>query len=145
MINQFRGKYYFLSNFFTAPITYEGLTYKNNESAFQSAKVLDIEKRKQFTEIDPSSAKSKGRHVTLRHDWEDVKVSIMITIARNKFMQNKDLKQRLLDTKDEDLQEGNSWNDTYWGVCNGRGKNVLGKILMKIRDELKEVEQLWLK
>lgn len=45
MIKEFRGKYYFLSNFYEAPITYEGITYQNNEAAFQSAKVLDMSVR----------------------------------------------------------------------------------------------------
>ena len=137
MINEFKGKYYFLSNFYTAPVMYEGLQYLNNESAFQSAKVTDIEKRKQFCSKDPSTAKKKGRNVTLRHDWEKIKDQVMEDCVRDKFTRNEDLKQRLLDTGDKELVEGNTWNDTYWGVCRGRGKNMLGKILMKVRDELR--------
>ena len=38
---------------------------------------------------------------------------------------------------EEYLEEGNTWHDTYWGVCNGKGKNKLGKILMQVREELK--------
>lgn len=59
MINEFKEKYFFLSNFYNAPVIYEGLLYQNNEAAFQSAKVLDIERRKQFCELDPSIAKRK--------------------------------------------------------------------------------------
>lgn len=58
-------------------------------------------------------------------------------IKKNKVL-NEDLKQKLIDTNDEYLEEGNSWNDIYWGVCKGRGKNMLGKILMKVREELKD-------
>jgi len=138
VINEFKGKYYFLSNFYTAPVMYEGLLYQNNESAFQSAKVTDIEKRKQFCSKDPSTAKKKGRNVTLRHDWEKIKDQVMEDCVKDKFTRNEDLKQRLLDTGDKELVEGNTWNDTYWGVCRGRGKNVLGKILMNIREELRQ-------
>ncbi len=137
MINNFRGKYYFLSNFYNTPVTYEGITYQNNESAFQSAKVIDYDKRKQFADLDPSSAKRKGRHVTLRHDWEQIKDDIMYEICKAKFEQNEELKQKILNTGEKELIEGNTWRDYYWGVCNGRGKNKLGKILMRIREEMK--------
>ena len=137
MINNFKGKYYFLSNFYSAQVMYEGLLYKNNEFAFQSAKVKDLERRKQFCELDPSVAKRKGRNVLLRQDWENVKDEIMYQCVKDKFTRNLDLKQKLLDTDDEELIEGNTWNDTYWGICKGRGKNMLGKILMRVREELK--------
>ena len=76
MINEFKGKYFFLSNFYSAPVMYEGLLYQNNEAAFQSAKVLDIERRKQFCNIDPSTSKRKGRNVTLRHDWRRLRIKL---------------------------------------------------------------------
>ena len=66
MINEFRGKYYFLSNFYEVPVTYENITYQNNEAAFQSAKVIDHNKRLQFANLNPAQAKSKGRRLTLR-------------------------------------------------------------------------------
>ncbi len=137
MINEFKGKYYFLSNFYSAPVMYDGLLYKNNEAAFQSAKVKDIERRKQFCELDPSSAKKKGRNVLLRNDWEKVKDQVMYECVKDKFARNLDLQEKLLDTGNEELVEGNTWNDTYWGVYNDRGKNMLGKILMKVREELR--------
>lgn len=136
MINEFKGKYFFLSNFYTAPVMYEGLLYQNNESAFQSAKVLDIERRKQFCNLDPSTAKKKGRNVILRHDWGKIKDRVMEDCVRDKFTRNLELKQRLLDTGDQELIESNTWFDTYWGICRGKGKNMLGKILMKVRKEL---------
>ena len=137
MIDNFQGKYFFLSNFYTAPVEYEGLLYLNNEAAFQSAKVIDTEKRKQFCGLDPSDAKKKGRNVVLRQDWEIIKDKVMEDCVRDKFSRNEFLRQNLLATGNEELIEGNTWNDTYWGVCRGRGKNMLGKILMKIRAEYK--------
>lgn len=137
MINEFKGKYYFLSNFYSAPVMYDGLLYKNNEAAFQSAKVKDLERRKQFCELDPSSAKKKGRNVLLRNDWEKVKNQVMYECVKDKFTRNLDLQEKLLATGNEELVEGNTWNDTYWGVCKGRGKNMLGKTLMKVREELR--------
>ena len=137
MINEFRGKYYFLSNFFEIPVTWDGVTYQNNEAAFQSAKVLDKSVREKFSTLDPSSAKRKGRNVQLRHDWEQVKYDIMYEICRAKFSQNEELKTKLLETEDQHLEEGNTWGDMIWGTVNGKGQNHLGKILMRVREELK--------
>lgn len=136
MINEFKGKYYFLSNFYSAPVMYEGLLYQNNEAAFQSAKVKDLERRKQFCQLDPSIAKKKGRNVLLRNDWEGIKDEVMYQCVKDKFTRNQELKQKLINTGNEELIEGNTWNDTYWGVCRGRGKNMLGKILMRVREEI---------
>lgn len=143
-IKEFRGKYYFLSNFYSAPITYEGITYQNNESAFQAQKTLNISQRQQFADLDPSSAKRKGRHVTLRNDWEKVKFDIMYKIVKAKFTQNEHLKTYLLSTGDEYLEEGNTWHDNTYGNCmcskckNIKGKNKLGEILIRVRKELKD-------
>lgn len=137
MINNFTGAYYFLSNFYEIPVTWEGITYKNNEAAFQSAKVTNVKLRKEFADLDPSSAKRKGRHVQLRSDWESVKYDIMYEICKAKFTQNNKLKTKLLNTNDEHLEEGNTWGDTIWGTVNGKGQNNLGKILMRIRKELR--------
>lgn len=136
MINEFRGKYYFLSNFYEAPVTYEGITYKNNEAAFQAAKVTDISIREKFATLDPSSAKRKGRHVQLRHGWDQIKFDIMYEIVKAKFEQNVELKNKLLATGEDHLEEGNTWGDKIWGTVGGKGQNNLGKILMRVRSEL---------
>ena len=140
-INKFRGSNYFLSNFYEAPVKYLGMSYSNNEAAFQSAKVLNTKYANQritFTHLRPNEAKRKGSNVVLRADWEKVKDQVMYDIVKAKFSNNADLKQKLLDTGTAELIEGNTWGDTYWGydIRQKRGKNKLGKILMKVRDEL---------
>ena len=95
-IDSFRGKYFFLSNFFPAPVIYGGLTYQNNEAAFQAQKTQDQNLRITFTSLAPSDAKRRGRHVQLRKDWESVKDGIMEEIVRAKFTQNQELKAQLL-------------------------------------------------
>ena len=138
MINSFTGDYYFLSNFYMAPVSYNGWDYTNNEAAFQAQKTKNRSLRFQlFSKANPSEAKAAGRKIDLRPDWEEVKSQIMYEIVQAKFNQNQDLKEKLLATGDEHLEEGNTWHDTYWGVCNGKGKNKLGKILMQVREELK--------
>ena len=102
---------------------------------------MDIEERKQFADLSPSVAKRKGRKVTLRNDWEEVKFWVMLGVCSAKFTQNKDLAEQLLATGDEELIEGNTWGDRTWGMVNGTGKNWLGKILMQIREELRNIEK----
>ncbi|WP_283695830.1 NADAR family protein [Clostridium perfringens] len=138
MIKEFRGKYYFLSNFYDFPVKYKGIEYLNNEAAFQAQKVLNDRQKEYFSHLKPSEAKRKGRRVKLRSDWEEIKDDIMYGIVLAKFTQDAKLMRMLLETGDEYLEEGNTWNDTYWGVCRGRGKNKLGKILMRVRNEIRE-------
>ena len=139
VINNFHAPgYEFLSNFFEAPVTWEGLTYPNNEAAFQAAKVLTNEERLPFTTMKPTTAKRQGRRVPLRSDWEEVKTQVMTEVVRAKFTQNPELAALLLATGDAELIEGNTWGDTCWGVSlkTGKGQNRLGKILMQVRAEL---------
>ena len=138
MIDSFRGRYFFLSNFFNSAVTYNGITYRNNEAAFQAQKTLDKEKQKEFAFLEPAPAKRAGRKVKLRSDWEKVKFGIMYEICESKFTQNPELAKMLIATGDEELVEGNNWGDTVWGKVNGKGQNNLGKILMQVRDKLKE-------
>ena len=141
MIREFKGGNFYLSNYFSAPVFYDGLTYQNNEAAFQAQKCINPNDRIQFIGLPPNRAKAKGRKVKLRKDWEDVKNNVMYEICLAKFIQNPGLGKKLIETGSEELIEGNTWNDTYWGVCKGRGLNILGKILMRIRDELKEPQE----
>ena len=130
---QFRDKYWFLSNMYPCSVKVGDHTYKCAEAAFQAQKCFDEDIKKQFETLDGFSAKKLGRTVTLRHDWEKVKDSIMYVVVRCKFQQHPDLLEQLKEIK-EPLQEDNDWHDTYWGVCNGVGQNKLGKILFLVRE-----------
>lgn len=136
MIKEFKGKYFFLSNFYNAPVMYQDILYMNNEAAFQASKTLGD--RRQFSTLNPSEAKRLGRSICLRPDWEDVKNQIMYDVCKAKFTQNNDLKEMLLATGKGHLEEGNNWGDKIWGTVDGVGENRLGKILMRIREELKD-------
>ena len=139
-ITSFRGAYDFLSNFYAAPVEYEGLVYQNAEAAFQAQKCLDRPEREGFCELPANRAKRLGRQVKLRGDWEEIKTELMLEIVRAKFTQNEELSARLLATGDRSLVEGNTWHDVFWGVDQrtGQGENHLGRILMQVRNELKE-------
>lgn len=133
-IEDFAGEYRFLSNFYPAQIRFEKITFPTVEHAFQAAKSQERSERLKIANTkSPARAKSLGRQVTLRKDWESVKVDIMRQLVEKKFTVHQDLRNRLLATGDADLIEGNTWNDCFWGVCNGRGRNHLGRILMDVR------------
>lgn len=121
---------------------YEGIVYDTSEHAYQAAKTLDKNEREMVRSAQgPNAAKKAGKQVTLRANWDSVKDGIMLDVLRLKFADN-DLKKKLLDTGDKILVEGNHWHDNWFGVCycdkcKGVGKNRLGQLLMKVRDEIK--------
>ena len=129
-INDFRGEYAFLSNFY--PCDIDG--YPSVEHAFQALKATNPEVMEYIrTRPTPGEAKRAGRKIQIRAGWNDIRYSIMQVLVFKKF-QNEELKQKLLATGEAELIEGNTWNDTFWGVCRGVGENNLGKILMSARD-----------
>lgn len=133
---EFQGQYRFLSNFWPVVVKFDGQNYPTVEHAYQAAKTLNKKERIkiQFCGL-PGAAKKLGQKVTMRVGWEQDKISVMDDLVWQKFTDD-DLRTRLL-AIDGIIEEGNYWNDTFWGVCNGGGHNHLGKILMKVRDEIK--------
>lgn len=136
-ITSFRGKWFFLSNFYETKVTFEGLMYNNAESAFQAMKCRYYDDRIKFLSKTGAQAKQLGKHIRLRDDWESVKLDYMYKIVKAKFEQNDFIRKQLIDTGDVEIEEHNDWNDIYWGVCGGHGENHLGKIFMLVRNELK--------
>lgn len=140
-ITSFTGKNNFLSNFHICVFRYNEITWYSAEHAFQAAKcVHKIEYYKIRDAFTPSDAKRIGRIVTLRPDWDAVKYNIMKEIVTAKF-EDERLRDKLLDTGNVELIEGNTWGDKTWGAVKdsaGRfqGENLLGKILMDVRREL---------
>lgn len=137
-ITEFNGRYAFLSNFWRE---HNGSTVEN---VFQSMKTTDLIERKRILDAPtPGEAKRLGRGVLLRGDWDEVKLGIMYEAVRDKF-KDPELAAKLLATGDAELIEGNSWNDTYWGVnkFTGVGENWLGVTLMQVRAAIKASQSL---
>lgn len=117
-----------------------GQVYANSEAAFQAQKTFSAKEQQQFTIFrmhNPAEAKKRGRTLTLRPDWDVVKVRLMYEICMCKFLQNPELRQALLETGDCILVEENTWGDSFWGTVNGHGENQLGQILMDVRAKLR--------
>jgi predicted NAD-dependent protein-ADP-ribosyltransferase YbiA (DUF1768 family) len=143
-IESFSGKYRFLSNYWPVDVEFEGISYPSVEQAYKAAKTLDIDSRMAIANLTPNK-KDLGEKIELileassiRPDWNDeLRLQIMELLLNQKF-DGRDpvLKQKLIDTGNLELIEGNTWGDVFFGVCNGIGENHLGKLLMKIRGSI---------
>lgn len=134
-ITRFVGQYAFLNNFYVATFYHNKISYKTVEHAYQALKTLDQQQQQLIINAKtPQIAKQLGRLVMLREDWNDIKTNIMKQLIHEKF-NNPLIEQLLLDTKNAELINNNLWHDTFWGVYNGVGKNMLGILLMQEREE----------
>ena len=148
-IREFKGEYAFLSNFHPVPnFTWQGLEFPTVEHAFQAAKcswnplgylmqVPGVEEIR--IAPTPTAAKRLGRAGPMVPNWDAIKLGIMHELLSLKFSPYRPgrLYERLRDTGNAWLTEGNRWNDTFWGqdIETGRGSNWLGTLLMLVRSE----------
>lgn len=136
-IDRFRGEYYFLSNMFERKIQYDGIWYTGSETAFQLSKNFTDAGRNYYgMRLTPHQAKGFGKGAA-PSNWKQISVGVMYSVNVVKF-KDLELRQKLLDTGNRYLEEGNWWKDDFWGVYSGRGVNALGKVLMTIREEIKQ-------
>lgn len=144
VINEFRGKFAFLSNFHPSRIEYQGITYPTVEHAYQAAKFQDQETKLKIAALKtPGDAKRAGKYRKMSgaatKKWDVDRVEIMEELVRLKF--SKDPMRALLHglTGEAKLVEGNWWGDKFWGVdkTTGEGMNMLGEILMIVRKEIR--------
>ena len=130
-----------LSNFAAYPIELDGKIWPTTEHYFQAQKFRDDVRAEEIrTAASPMVAARMGRsrHARLREDWELVKDDVMRKAVRAKFAQHNDLRRILLETGDALLVEHTA-KDSYWADGgDGHGRNMLGQILMQIRQEISE-------
>lgn len=139
MIREFRGKYRDLSNFSPHSVALDGVCYPTVEHAYQAAKTLDPFEREYIRMAPtPGKAKRRGRLVVLREDFFNLRVPIMHSLVLKKVLKHSDIRKLLISTAGEEIYEGNTWNDMFWGVSlpEMKGLNNLGKIYMEIRESL---------
>ncbi|MDR0901252.1 MAG: esterase-like activity of phytase family protein [Opitutaceae bacterium] len=132
----FAGEYRWLSNYFPCPVTYEGRAYGSTEAAYHASKFPESE-RDEFTKLDPDASKKLSRKKPFdTAAWNARKVRVMREITWAKYTQHPELAAKLLATGERELEETNWWGDRFWGVAQGEGQNMLGRILMDARDRL---------
>jgi N-glycosidase YbiA len=132
-------KYGCFSNFSPHPIRLDGKTWPTSEHYFQARKFAgtpDEEEVRLAKSPMIAARMGRSRKRPLRKDWESVKDRIMHEAVLAKFTQHADLREILLATGDAKIVE-HTENDDYWGDGgDGNGKNMLGQILMRVREEL---------
>jgi ribA/ribD-fused uncharacterized protein len=143
-IDDFRGDYFFLSNFAPAQVMLDGMEFPTVEHAYQAAKTLEPQERERIWGAStPDLARKIGRKLDQRPDWPEEKVKIMQDLVWQKFDTHPDLAKLLLATGDSELVEENTWHDNFWGDCRCSncaavpGQNWLGRILMEVRERLR--------
>ena len=137
VINRFKGEYDFLSNRFPCRVLWEGIEYRSAEAAFQASKCQDEKERRAYAGCSTDKAILKGKDQIPYQGWEDDQLGIMESILRAKFEMNPSLMQKLVDTGNCVLLNGNNKQETFWGIdlYSWIGENHLGKIIMNIRDK----------
>lgn len=132
---RFVDKYDFLSNFYICPVSInigsKTLTFRNSEAAFQAQKNFELADK--FCYLTGYEAKKYGKQIPLTtENWDVYRLTAMAKALHAKFNSSKLLNK--LKEITEEIVEDNYWNDFYWGVCKGKGQNMLGKMLMVVRD-----------
>jgi ribA/ribD-fused uncharacterized protein len=142
-IDSFRGEWEFLSNFYRAPLLWQGIEYPTSEHAFNAGKTTEPFLREWVAAAsNPKEAKRRGHLVRLRDGWDSkIRYEVMHEVLRAKFTAHPGRAKALLDTGEALLVEGTTWHDTHWGICTcpkhgGEGLNHLGSMLMELRWEL---------
>lgn len=129
-IRGFEGNYRWLSNFIGAP------NEPTVEHRYQAAKAIDrAEAESVLATPTAAAAKKMGRTITVRPDWDAVKLETMRQLLQDKFSREP-FRSKLISTGEAEIIEENHWNDTFWGVCKGVGENHLGRLLMDLRREI---------
>jgi ribA/ribD-fused uncharacterized protein len=140
-IEVFTGRYRFLSNFYRLenPI-YDDTrrAFRTVENAYQAYKTFDRKERGRVAAMTAVEAKHWGTALRergdQREDWYEINLAIMLQLGLQKYLNNPELRQWLLETDKAELIEGNNWGDTFFGVCRGKGENWHGRLLMQIRE-----------
>lgn len=131
----------FFSNFSRYSIILDGREWPTTEHYFQAQKYINTPRYEDIANAPtPRIAADLGRvrSIPIRPDWEEIKNEIMKKCVLEKVNTYKEIKNALISTGDQEIIE-DSPIDYYWGCGkDGTGKNMLGKILMEIRKELKE-------
>lgn len=129
------------SNFALYPIKLKRKTWKTSEHYFQAQKFAGTAHEEKIRKApSPMKAAELGRtrKVRMRKNWDNMRDNVMYEALQAKFTQHLDLQKLLLETEDKELIE-HTENDDYWGDGgDGKGTNRLGKLLMRLREQLRK-------
>ncbi len=130
------NKYGCFSNFSRHGFELDGLYWMTSEHYFQAQKFPNtphLEEIRLAKTPKQAAIMGRDRRLPLRPDWEQVKDDVMRSAVLRKFQTHADIREILVSTGDEELVE-NAPGDYYWGWKDGTGRNMLGIILMEVRE-----------
>lgn len=117
---RFEGELSFLSNFAPAEIhdlTY-AIRYPTVEHYYQAQKTQLLHERTYIVLLPtPGQAKRGGRSLTIRVDWHQIKIAVMMEGIRQKFTNKNEYGNKLIEVDPSLLIEHNNWHDNFWGIC----------------------------
>lgn len=127
-----------MSNFAPVEVVLDGIVYSSVEHAYQAAKTVNSAERRAVRKCaTPGDAKRMGRKITIRPDWDEIKIRVMRELQVQKYAKEP-YRSNLRAVRGAFIEEGNTWGDTFWGVCKGKGENHMGQILMEVANDLGE-------
>ena len=130
--------YGFLNNFYRSRFFLYHHWWNWVEAPYQAMKTMDVEAYDKIRlATTPREARDIGQTVPIHDSWEEIKIQVMYDCCLAKFTQNQDLMDKLMGTGEEELIE-DSPVDSFWGCgADGKGQNHLGKVLMRVRKDLR--------
>jgi predicted NAD-dependent protein-ADP-ribosyltransferase YbiA (DUF1768 family)/pSer/pThr/pTyr-binding forkhead associated (FHA) protein len=145
-IDSFTGYFEFLGNNFNTPVYYQGILYSSVTHAFHAARSSDENTRKAILNAESLAIVSKiAKRIEDPVGWSGRRVKVMEQLIRDKFRRSKELQEKLKATQNREIvmtYEDESAGNVFWGVFHGKGQNYIGRILMRIRDDLKDGREL---
>jgi ribA/ribD-fused uncharacterized protein len=137
------------SNLYRREIEFEGRSYPTAEHAYQAGKARKEAVREWLLAAPSPALLAMAAHGLYHWDvapnWSKTKVDRMRGVLANKFTQHNDLREILLSTGSHRLVETATVDNAvnrFWGEVNGRGKNMLGVLLMELRAQLQAADQI---
>lgn len=145
IIGFYPREFYPFDNFSSFQVDYRGKRWQTSEHAYQASHFFETAPDLAGAIYNARSAHdaykiAKTNSHKVPNNWDDIKVGVMYEICKLKLLQNPYVRQKLEQSGDLDIIE-DSTKDDFWGWGPNRdGRNELGKIWMKLRDELKAGE-----
>lgn len=145
VVGFYEREFYVFSNFSSFQVEWAGRLWPTSEHAYQAARFFEV-----APELVEQIAKARSSHEAWeiagnnkhlqRTNWSKIKADVMLEICRHKLQQNPYVLKKLLQTNNEHLVE-DSPVDSFWGWgADKQGRNELGKVWMKLREELRSHE-----
>lgn len=141
VIRGFFGRNAWLGNSYPVKFRLHGMFWKSVDHYIFACRAIKESDRDAVRNAKtPIEARVISKEIKWRPDWKEADAKNVNEAVEAKFTQNAELGRKLIYTRDIELVHENRWNDKLWGVCDDEGENLLGKLLMEVRDRIEKLE-----